>query len=202
MRADSVGGGSQDMEALREYMAQYRESAGFILIGVFLGLASLSPWPPLGEAAASSLTELAVFRVVALLAIFSLLVTSLVGLLFGKLRSDSSVIARLAYEGLVIRPPRSITAMVAPCFWAMAGVGTVVAFTGDGHSVSRMIPFLCLLFVTGAIPALAVCLLTDFQSPTTARWLRSGRVVGLLLLLISAGLLVCLRFDACFRGTC
>ena len=202
VRTRSGRGGVRDMAALRDYLAQYRESIGFVLIGVVFGVASLSPWAPLREVAANALVDLAAFRVVALLAIPSLLLAAVVGLLFGKLRSDSGTIARWSYEMLVVRPLRLIAGVVAPSFWAIAGAGTVMAFTGDWRNVLIVLTFLCLLFLAGGIPAVGACLLTEFQSPSTARWLRNGRIVGLLLLLSGAGLLVSLLSDSCLRGAC
>lgn len=186
----------------RPYLVAYRESAGFLAFGLFLGIISLIPWQPLRELLRNALPEILMVRVIVLLVVGAMLTTGVVGAVLDGLTAGSTATKHRVYDTLVAKPALFVGRIAAPLLWSIAGLGIVVIAVDGIEPLWRILTSMGYLFVLGAIPGLVALPLTMPARTSPGRWWRNGRLIGVLLVAASLGLVAILQHDACMLGAC
>ncbi|NLG59405.1 MAG: hypothetical protein GX538_04485 [Gammaproteobacteria bacterium] len=165
----------------------------FGLLGVLFTTATAFDLGPLSKSADRAAQEMLALNALALVAIAAMLFTGLVSTFLGRPTDKWGAWRRRIFHYFSTRPAEFVADFSAPMFWFFFGAGVVLMFAGT-LTLTQIITFALFLFslvVLGFVTILYVDILHSQEISTGWRIFRSGRLIGVVLLVGSLWL-VCL----------
>ncbi|MBJ6985746.1 hypothetical protein [Luteimonas sp. MC1750] len=156
----------------------------FGLLGIFFTIAIAFDIGPLSKSADRAAQEMLALNALALVAIAAMFFTGLVSTILGRPTDEWGVWRRRVFHYFSTRPAEFVADFAAPMFWFFFGAGVVMACAGvlDPLQILVFVAFLLSLVVLGFVAILYVDVLHSKGISTGWRPLRSGRLIGALLL--------------------